>query len=133
MGALWRMAVVVELDLVAGVCSVCLVEPSWASAPRGIPRGEVSQWGRRGGRGPVAGVSGNARRDRPVVPGSEGLRPGATCEVCGYRGHWPRECLSGKPRAAAVQPPASGSTDAATALLATLNGLVVGRVKGGSM
>ena len=98
---------------------------SWAS-PRGIPRGEVSRWGRRG-------VSGNALRDRPVVPGSEGLRPGATCEVCGYRGHWPRECLSGKPRAAAVQPPASGSTDAATALLATLSGLVVGRVKGGSM
>ena len=80
---------------------------SWAS-PRGIPHGEVSRWGRRG-------VSGNALRDRPVVPGSEGLRPGATCEVCGYRGHWPRECLSGKPRAAAVQPPASGSTDAATA------------------
>lgn len=25
MGALWRMAVVVELELVAGVCSVCLV------------------------------------------------------------------------------------------------------------
>ena len=25
MGALWRMAVVVELELVAGVCTVCLV------------------------------------------------------------------------------------------------------------
>ena len=132
---------------------------SWVS-PRGYVsrRGwrapvNTSRWGGRYGRGSAAGGSGDDRCDQLVVPGSNGLNHGATCDVCGYRGHWARDCRSRVSRAAAEQRPVSGSdsadaalgflamlndlvdagsADAALGLLARLNGLVDGQTKGGS-